>query len=144
MTPCDLFSCVWFALCEPPALLGDRTAGVMGSSDEVAAGVASVMRDAGEEAWPMPLPRHLRKGLDSPVADLANVSGDRGGGMLVAGHFLREFVPDGVAWAHLDIAGPAFNSGGPHGYTPKGGTGAAVRALVELAAQAAAGRIPGE
>ncbi|HEX6448413.1 MAG TPA: leucyl aminopeptidase [Trebonia sp.] len=124
--------------------LGDRTAGVMGSSDEVAAKVASVMRDIGEAAWPMPLPRHLRKGLDSPVADLANVSGDRGGGMLVAGHFLREFVPDGVAWAHLDIAGPAYNSGGPHGYTPKGGTGAAVRALVELAAEAAAGRIPGE
>ena len=92
----------------------------------------------------MPLPKHLRKGLDSPVADLANVSGDRGGGMLVAGHFLREFVPDGVAWAHLDIAGPAFNSGGPYGYTPKGGTGAAVRALVQLAAEAAAGRIPGE
>ena len=124
--------------------LGDRTSGVMGSSDEVAAAVASVMRGVGEPAWPMPLPGHLRKGLDSPVADLANVSGDRGGGMLVAGHFLREFVPDGVAWAHLDIAGPAFNSGGPYGYTPKGGTGAAVRALVQLAAEAAAGRIPGE
>jgi leucyl aminopeptidase len=124
--------------------LGDRTSGVMGSSDEVAAAVASVMRDAGEPAWPMPLPKHLRKGLDSPVADLANVSGDRGGGMLVAGHFLREFAPDGVAWAHLDIAGPAFNSGGPHGYTPKGGTGAAVRTLVQLAADAAAGRIPGQ
>jgi len=124
--------------------LGDRTSGVMGSSDEVAAAVASVMTAAGEAAWPMPLPRHLRKGLDSPVADLANVSGDRGGGMLVAGHFLREFAPDGVAWAHLDIAGPAFNSGGPYGYTPKGGTGAAVRALVQLAADAAAGRIPGQ
>ena len=123
--------------------LGDRTSGVMGSSDEVAAAVAAAMRDAGEPAWPMPLPPHLRKGLDSPVADLANVSSDRGGGMLVAGHFLREFAPDGVAWAHLDIAGPAFNSGGPYGYTPKGGTGAAVRALVRLAADAAAGKIPG-
>ena len=53
------------------------------------------------------------------------------GGMLVAGIFLKEFVPDGVRWAHLDIAGPAFNTGEPHGYTPKGGTGAAVRTLVE-------------
>jgi leucyl aminopeptidase len=123
--------------------LGDRTSGVMGSSDAVAASVAAAMRDAGEPAWPMPLPRHLRKGLDSPVADLANISSDRGGGMLVAGHFLREFVPDGVAWAHLDIAGPAFNSGGPYGYTPKGGTGAAVRTLIQLAADAAAGKIPG-
>ena len=44
--------------------------------------------------------------------------------MLVAGLFLKEFVPDGVRWAHIDIAGPAFNKGEPHGYTPKGGTGA--------------------
>jgi leucyl aminopeptidase len=124
--------------------LGTRTAGVMGSSDDVAADVAALLRDAGEPAWAMPLPAHLRKGLDSPVADLANVAGGSdGGGMLVAGLFLREFAPDGVAWAHLDIAGPAFNSGGPHGYTPKGGTGAAVRALVTLAAEAAGGRLPG-
>ncbi|MCL2584297.1 MAG: leucyl aminopeptidase [Streptosporangiales bacterium] len=124
--------------------LGDRTTGVMGSSDEVAAAVASVMRDAGEPAWAMPLPAHLRKGLDSPVADLQNVSSGRSGGMLVAGHFLREFAPDGVAWAHLDIAGPSFNEGSPYGYTPKGGTGAAVRTLIQLAANAAAGQIPGE
>jgi leucyl aminopeptidase len=124
--------------------LGSRTAGVMATDDAVAAKVAAVMREAGEAAWPMPLPAHLRKGLDSPVADLANVaSGGDGGGMLVAGHFLREFVPDGVAWAHLDIAGPSFNSGTPHGYTPKGGTGAAVRALVGIAAETAAGRLPG-
>jgi leucyl aminopeptidase len=124
--------------------LGSRTAAVMASSDAVAAAVADVLRDAGEPAWAMPLPAHLRKGLDSPVADMTNVaSGSDGGGMLVAGLFLREFAPDGVAWAHLDIAGPAFNSGGPHGYTPKGGTGAAVRALVALAAEAAQGRIPG-
>ena len=40
--------------------------------------------------------------------------------MLVAGLFLHEFVPDGVRWAHLDIAGPAYNDGGPYGYVPKG------------------------
>jgi leucyl aminopeptidase len=123
--------------------LGRRTAGVMGSSEAVAGEVAAVMREAGEPAWAMPLPEELRKGLDSPVADLANVSGDRNGGMLVAGLFLREFVPDGVAWAHLDIAGPAFNETSAYGYTPKGGTGAAVRALVAIAAEAAAGRLPG-
>ena len=123
--------------------LGRRTAGVMGSTEPVAAGVAAVMRDAGEPAWPMPLPEELRKGLDSPVADLANVSGDRIGGMLVAGIFLREFVPAGVAWAHLDIAGPAFNESSAYGYTPKGGTGAAVRALVRIAEETAAGRLPG-
>ncbi|MGH3281391.1 MAG: leucyl aminopeptidase, partial [Trebonia sp.] len=123
--------------------LGGRTAGVMGSSGEVAAEVAAVMREAGEPAWAMPFPEELRKGLDSTVADLANVSGDREGGMLVAGLFLKEFVPEGTAWAHLDIAGPAFNEKAPFGYTPKGGTGAAVRALIAIAAEAAAGRLPG-
>jgi len=123
--------------------LGRRTAGVMGSSEAVAGEVAAVMREAGEPAWAMPLPDELRKGLDSPVADLANVAGDRNGGMLVAGLFLREFVPEGVPWAHLDIAGPAFNEVSAYGYTPKGGTGAAVRALVRIAAETAAGRLPG-
>jgi leucyl aminopeptidase len=123
--------------------LGGRTTGVMGSSDEVAAEVAAVMRETGEPAWAMPFPEELRKGLDSTVADMTNVSGEREGGMLVAGLFLKEFVPDGVAWAHLDIAGPAFNEKAPFGYTPKGGTGAAVRALIAIAAETAAGRLPG-
>jgi leucyl aminopeptidase len=123
--------------------LGRRTAGVMGSSDEVAAEIAAVMREAGEPAWAMPFPEELRKGLDSTVADLTNVSPDREGGMMVGGLFLKEFVPDGVAWAHLDIAGPAFNEKAPFGYTPKGGTGAAVRALIAIAAAAAAGRLAG-
>ena len=89
----------------------------------------------------MPLPEELRKGLDSTVADIANVAGERHGGMLVAGLFLKEFVPDGVRWAHVDIAGPAYNSSEPYGYTPKGGTGAAVRTLVEVAADVAEGRL---
>jgi leucyl aminopeptidase len=122
--------------------LGRRTAGVMGSSDEVAAEIAAVMREAGEPAWAMPFPEELRKGLDSTVADMTNVSPDREGGMMVGGLFLKEFVPDGIAWAHLDIAGPAFNEKAPFGYTPKGGTGAAVRALIAIAAEAAAGRLP--
>jgi leucyl aminopeptidase len=123
--------------------LGRRTAGVMGSSDAVAAEIAAVMRDAGEPAWAMPFPEELRKGLDSTVADMTNVSPDREGGMMVGGLFLKEFVPDGVAWAHLDIAGPAFNEKAPFGYTPKGGTGAAARALIAIAAETAAGRLPG-
>jgi leucyl aminopeptidase len=123
--------------------LGNRTAGVMGSSESVAADVAAIMREAGEPAWAMPLPEDMRKSLDSHVADLANVSASRDGGMLVAGVFLREFVPNGVAWAHLDIAGPAFNEGAAFGYTPKGGTGSAVRALVAIAERTAEGRLAG-
>jgi len=121
--------------------LGNRTAGVMASDDSLAAGIAEAAGRAGEAMWPMPLPDELRKGLDSTVADIANVSGDRAGGMLVAGHFLREFVPAGVRWVHLDIAGPAYNDGGAYGYVTKGGTGAAVRTLVQIAADVADGKL---
>ncbi len=121
--------------------LGPRIMGVMANRDEVREGIVDAARRAGEAAWPMPLPAELREGLDSPVADIANVTGDRNGGMLVGGLFLREFVPDGVRWAHLDIAGPAFHEGEPYGYTPKGGTGAAVRSLVQIALDVADGRL---
>jgi len=121
--------------------LGPRISGVMGTGDETAAAIAETARRAGEQAWPMPLPEELRKGLDSSVADIANVAGERWGGMLVAGLFLKEFVPDGVRWAHVDIAGPAFHEGEPYGYTPKGGTGAAVRMLVQIASDMADGQL---
>jgi leucyl aminopeptidase len=121
--------------------LGTRVAGVMGNDDQARDGVVDAARRSGEQAWPMPLPPELRKGLDSTVADIANVAGERGGGMLVAGLFLQEFVPDGVRWAHVDIAGPAFHEGEPYGYTPKGGTGAAVRMLVQVAEDVAAGQL---
>jgi leucyl aminopeptidase len=121
--------------------LGPRISGVMGSDDEVAAAVADAAGRAGEQAWAMPLPADLRKGLDSSVADIANVAGERFGGMLVAGLFLKEFVPDRVRWAHVDIAGPAFNEGEAYGYTSKGGTGAAVRMLVQIATDVADGRL---
>jgi leucyl aminopeptidase len=108
--------------------LGTRTMGIMGE-EAFRDRVAALARDCGEDGWAMPLPEHIRADLDSRVADLANVTGQRWGGMLVAGTFLREFVPDGLAWAHLDIAGPSFHTGSPYGYTTKGGTGVPVRTL---------------
>ncbi len=110
--------------------LGTRTTGVMGE-DGLRTRVVAAAERAGETMWGMPLPEELRKGIDSDVADIKN-TGPRDGGMLVAATFLREFVADGVHWAHLDIAGPAFNQAEPHGYTPKGGTGVAVRTFLEL------------
>jgi leucyl aminopeptidase len=108
--------------------LGARTPGVMGS-DEFRDRVAALSREVGENAWPMPLPDELKDDLKSTVADLANVSGSRYAGMLVAGTYLREFVADGVAWAHIDVAAPAYNTGGPWGYTGKGGTGVPTRTM---------------
>jgi len=110
--------------------LGSHVYGVMANDDGLRDQIVAAAGAAGEQAWPMPLPPELRKSLDSDVADIANI-GDRNGGMLTAGLFLKEFVPDSVKCAHLDVAGPAFNNGEPHGYTPKGGTGVPVRTLVE-------------
>jgi leucyl aminopeptidase len=109
--------------------LGSRTAGVMGS-EALRDRVVAAGGRCGESVWPMPMPAELRGDLDSPVADLANVTGHRNGGMLAAAHFLAEFVPDGLQWAHLDVAGPAYNCGDAWGYTPKGGTGTPVRLLL--------------
>ncbi|MCH9816373.1 MAG: leucyl aminopeptidase [Actinomycetia bacterium] len=113
--------------------LGTRVCGVMANNNALRGELVAAAEAAGEQAWPMPLPPELRPSLDSPVADLANI-GDRNGGMLSAGIFLSEFVPQDIPWAHLDIAGPAFNAGPAHGYTPKGGTGFAVATLTQFLA----------
>jgi leucyl aminopeptidase len=111
--------------------LGTRTSAVMTNNVEFSQQFLEASEKAGEAFWPMPLPEELRASLDSPVADLANI-GDRMGGMLVAGLFLKEFIEPDISWLHLDIAGPAYNESTPHGYTPVGGTGIALRSLVTL------------
>ncbi len=118
--------------------LGHRTFGIMANDDAFRTSIHEIAEEVGESSWPMPLPADLRKGMDSPTADIANM-GERMGGGLVAGLFLQEFVGEGITWAHLDIAGPAFHEGAPYGYTPKGGTGSAVRTLVRLAERTATG-----
>ncbi|GLV82912.1 putative cytosol aminopeptidase [Streptomyces lavendulae subsp. lavendulae] len=118
--------------------LGDRTFGIMANDDAFRTSIHEIAEEVGESSWPMPLPEDLRKTMDSPTADIANM-GVRMGGGLVAGLFLQEFVGEGITWAHLDIAGPAFHEGAPYGYTPKGGTGSAVRTLVRLAERTATG-----
>jgi leucyl aminopeptidase len=112
--------------------LGTRTSAVMTNNENFSHDFIRLANETGEQFWPMPLPEELRASLDSPVADIANI-GDRMGGMLVAGLFLKEFVAPELPWLHLDIAGPAYNEGKPHGYTPVGGTGVALRTLLALA-----------
>ncbi|RYV50290.1 leucyl aminopeptidase [Pengzhenrongella frigida] len=109
--------------------LGNRVSAVMGT-DDVRAEVIDAAGVAGEQFWPMPLPEDLRPGLNSKFADLANIS-DRWGGMLTAGLFLKEFVGS-TPWAHLDIAGPAYNEKAAHGYTSVGGTGVGVRTMLAV------------
>lgn len=112
--------------------LGTRTSAVMTNNKEFSDHFMDITKISGEAFWQMPLPVELRASLDSPVADMANI-GERMGGMLVAGLFLKEFIADDLPWLHLDIAGPAYNEAKAHGYTPVGGTGVAMRSLVEMA-----------
>ncbi len=111
--------------------LGARVAGIMANDDTFRDRVGSAAAASGESAWAMPLPTDLRSQLDSSVADLAH-KGERWGGMLTAGLFLKEFVTEGTPWAHVDIAGPSYNEGSAWGYTPKGATGYGVGTLLAL------------
>ena len=110
--------------------LGRTIAGLMGNNDAWIEEVEDAAERAGEKVWPLPLPDEYRKKIDSEVADIKNTGGDRYGGALTAGLFLKEFVAD-VPWVHLDIAGPA-RSEEDDAYTPKGASGFGVRTLVEL------------
>ncbi|WP_139983992.1 leucyl aminopeptidase [Nocardioides litoris] len=112
--------------------LGDKVGGVLGDEETVAA-VLAAAEAAGEDHWPMPIPEAMDERIHSSnIADLAQHDWVRWGGGLFAAAFLREFT-GGLPWAHMDIAGPAFNGGGPSGHWTSGGTGVAVTTLVELA-----------
>jgi len=117
------------------AALGNRTAAFLSNDDDLRDSVKDIAAAAGEPFWPFPLLEDVRPALDSPVADLLQ-SGTPG--VIFAGWFLAEFIGKGrngrpIPWAHLDIAGPAFNDNAPWGYTPKQGTGFGVRTLVGIA-----------
>ncbi len=107
--------------------LGTEFAGVMGTSGDLLDVLEQAGGETGERVWPLPLIDAHREALESKVADLKNL-GPREGGALTAGAFLGAFVPEDMAWAHVDIAGPAWtDKGGPLG--PRGGTGFGARLL---------------
>lgn len=108
--------------------LGPYMAGLMSNQDELAQKLASAAEAVGEDYWRLPLSEPLKEMIKSPIADLKNV-GQRYGGAITAGLFLRDFIKDGVGWAHLDIAGPATWDK-DRDYVSKGGTGFGVRTLV--------------
>jgi leucyl aminopeptidase len=117
------------------AALGNRTAAFLSNDDNLRDAIKDIADSAGEPFWPFPLLEDIRPTLDSAVADLLQ-SGPVG--VIYAGWFLGEFIGTGkngqpIPWAHLDIAGPAFNDTAPWGYTPKQGTGFGIRTLVGIA-----------
>jgi leucyl aminopeptidase len=109
--------------------LGTLYAGVMGNDQPLIDALVAAGRKVGEPLWQLPLVREYRDDLKSSVADLKNVGGGGEGGCIIAGLFLQEFV-DGVPWAHLDIAGPAFAEKDLPA-APRGGTGFGMRLLLE-------------
>jgi leucyl aminopeptidase len=110
--------------------LGRDYSALMSNNDSFASQVEAAADAAGELTWRMPLPARYRKLLDSPIADMKNIGGPYAGS-ITAALFLQEFVAEGLPWAHLDIAGPAF-ADSVQETGPKGGTGYGVRTLVSL------------
>lgn len=110
--------------------LGAKIAAVMGNHDGLVDQVRAAGARSGESVWPLPLPKEYRGDIDSEIADLKNIGQPGKAGTVVAGLFLQEFVGD-IPWAHLDVAGPA-RAEADDGYVKKGGTGVAVRTLLEL------------
>ncbi len=126
--------------------LGEKVAGLFGD-DATTAAVKQAAETSGEMIWRLPIPDETREAVrtESKVADVLQHNWVRWGSALFAAAFLQEFVAD-RPWAHLDIAGPAWNTGGPWGHVPSGATGYGISTLVEyVAALAAAGEpVPSE
>jgi leucyl aminopeptidase len=112
--------------------LGPKVAGLLGSNAAWVDQVRDAAARTGERVWELPLVEDYRSSLDSEVADLKNIGKAGQAGTIVAGLFLREFVAEGIPWAHLDIAGTAWSESDDV-ETTRGGTGYGVRLLLELA-----------
>jgi leucyl aminopeptidase len=110
--------------------LGSTYAALISNDDEWAGEVADAAARSGELAWRLPLHEEYKELTKGTIADLTNASAKRKAGTIYAGSFLEEFV-DGKPWAHLDIAGTAWDTG--REYVGKGPTGYGVRLLVSLA-----------
>jgi len=109
--------------------LGTQVAGIYGNDQATVDQLVALGVETGEPLWQMPLVADYRDDIKSAVADLKNIGGGHAGS-ITAALFLQEFV-DGVPWAHLDIAGPAF-ADKDLPYMPKGGTGFGVRTLLRF------------
>jgi leucyl aminopeptidase len=111
--------------------LGSKVAGVMGNDRKAVSSVIAAGQRADEAYCELPLVEDYKENIKGNIAELLNISKARGeAGSIIGGLFLQEFV-SGIPWAHLDIAGTAFSGGEYNSYTPKGGTGAPVRTLIE-------------
>lgn len=116
--------------------LGPSIAGIFANQDTLALLLKECGRKTGEKYWQMPMDAEYRERLDDSTADMKNIGG-ADAGSITAALFLKEFLPENVEWAHIDIAGPAFLTKSWK-YFREGGTGFGVSTLVECAKRLAA------
>jgi leucyl aminopeptidase len=112
--------------------LGEEWAGLFSNNDELADRLIAAGKATGDLLWRMPLSESFDRSIDSDVADVKNISGNRNGGSIVGAVFLQRFV-NGLPWAHLDIAGTAWTKKDKP-TVPKGASGYGVRLLDRLVA----------
>jgi leucyl aminopeptidase len=111
--------------------LGPSVAGVLGTDRELIRRVIRSGENHGEAFWELPLVEEYRDALKTPYADINNIAQGGLAGAITASLFLREFVPKGAAWAHLDIAGPMFKEK-DWKYYEAGALGFGLKTLVDL------------
>jgi leucyl aminopeptidase len=112
--------------------LGPSVAGVLGNDSDLIARVLRSGRNSGEAFWELPLVEEYREALKTPFADVNNIAAGGLAGAITGGLFLREFVPEKAAWAHLDVAGPIFRDK-EWKYYEAGAIGFGVKTLIDLA-----------
>jgi len=113
------------------AALGFEHAGVFSNDDRLAERLADAGRYTGERVWRLPLDSAYDKMIRSKIADVKNIGGANSGS-ITAAQFLKRFIEDGMAWAHLDIAGVAWQDGEQKVWAPSWATGWGVRLLNRL------------
>jgi len=114
--------------------LGTSCAGILGNDNDLINDVIKSGKEVGEDFWNLPLIEEYRKNLDTPIADIKNVAGPNAG-VITAALFIKEFVPEKIKWAHLDIAGPFYFEKGWK-YYKAGGTGFSTMTLAKMVCDA--------
>ena len=114
--------------------LGEEITGLMTNNQKLGAKLRECAEECGEKIWELPLAPEYKPLIKGTHGDIKNSASGRYGGAITAGLFLQEFV-DGIPWAHLDIAGPAWAERDTVPYIPKGGTGHGVRTLIKYLQQ---------
>ncbi|MBF0629061.1 MAG: leucyl aminopeptidase [Magnetococcales bacterium] len=112
--------------------LGSHATGLMGNNLPLQKKLRQAGEKCGERVWPLPLFAEYQEQIKSVVADIKNVGG-REAGTITAACFLSRFVDETRAWAHLDIAGTAYDLSGTRAHVPKGAVGIGVRLLCRYA-----------